>query len=73
MNVQLWSGIAAVIVSLGIGFYFQNRRTDDLRSETNSRFAAIDKRFDDLKDWLRSEFRRLEERIEHVERPVLKG
>jgi hypothetical protein len=66
---QFWSGIAAVIVSLGIGMYFQNRRTDDLRSEMNARFGSIDKRFDDLKDWLRSEFKRLDERMEH---PLIK-
>ncbi|HXJ96112.1 MAG TPA: hypothetical protein VMT20_25005 [Terriglobia bacterium] len=76
MNQILWAlvaqtgvivaGCVVIILHNNARFSAIDKRIDDLRSEMNHRF-------DDLKDWIRSEVRRLEERIEHVERPVLKG
>ncbi len=41
---------AAVIIVVGylFGFYFQNRRIDDLRDSINQRFEGMNRRFDDI-------------------------
>jgi hypothetical protein len=45
---QIWISTAIIVMVLVVlGFYIQSRRIDDLRSEMNARFAAIDKRFDE--------------------------
>ncbi len=54
---------AIIIGGYALGFYFQNRRIDDLRSEINHRF-------DDFKDWIRAELRRIEERLDRLEHRV---
>ncbi len=77
---------AAVIIVVGylFGFYFQNRRIDDLRDSINQRFEGMNRRFDDinqrfgdmnqrfndLKDFIKAENSRLEDRIERLEHPV---
>jgi Tfp pilus assembly protein PilN len=84
MISQLWGAVVVIVLGYVLGFYFQSRsiahldkRIDDLRAELNHRFddlrAELNHRFDDLKDWIRSEVKRLEDRIEHVERPIIKG
>ena len=55
-----------------LGFYFQNRRMDDLRDAMNRQFDMVNHRFSDLKDFIRSEILRLEARIERLEHPVAK-
>jgi archaellum component FlaC len=78
-----WGPVVVIVLGYVIGFYFQNRRIDDLRDAINQRFAAVDarlsdlnskmdSRFADLKDFVRSEISRLEDRIERLEHPVVK-
>jgi 3-polyprenyl-4-hydroxybenzoate decarboxylase len=60
-----WGPVVIIILGSVIGFYFQNRRIDDLRDAMNGRFS-------DLKDFIKSEVSRLEDRIERIEHPVVK-
>jgi len=60
-----WGPVAVIVVGYVIGFYFQNRRIDDLRDTVNARFS-------DLKDFIKAENSRLEDRIERLEHPVAK-
>ena len=60
-----WGSVAIIIGGYLIGFYFQNRRTDDLRDTVNSRFA-------DMKDFIKSEISRVESRMERMEHPLIK-
>jgi hypothetical protein len=76
-----WGPVVVIVVGYVIGFYFQNRRIDDLRDAMNQRFSSMDARFSDLsgkmdsrfvdmKDFIKSEISRLEDRIERLEHPV---
>lgn len=60
-----WGSVAVIVGGYVLGFYFQNRRIDDLREAMNHRFS-------DLRDFIRSETLRLEARIERLEHPVAK-
>ena len=66
-----WGPVAIIVGGYLLGFYFQNRRIDDLRDSTNRRFDDNNKRLDDLRDFLKSEFKRLEDRIDRIDRPVI--
>lgn len=78
---QLWSAVAVIVAGYSLGFYFQNRRIDDLRdslrSEMNGRFADLKDLFRSeikrLEDIIRSEVKRLDDRLDRLEHPVLKG
>lgn len=52
----LWGAAAVIVAGYVMGFYFQNRRLDDLRTH-------VDKRFDDLYRYIDLRFSTLEERI----------
>ena len=67
-----WGPVVVIILGYVIGFYFQNRRIDDLRDAMNGRFSDMNGRFSDLKDFIRSETSRLEDRMERIEHPVVK-
>ncbi len=82
-----WGSVAVIVGGYVLGFYFQNRRIDDLRDTLNHRVSdlnetmnrrfsdlneAMNHRFSDLKDFIKSEVSRLEERIERLEHPVAK-
>jgi hypothetical protein len=77
MNQQvLWALVAQTAVIVLVMIFNHARfaaRIDDLRSEMNARFNAIDKRFDDLRDWMRSEFSRLEEACPKRNRTSMSG
>lgn len=66
MSGQIWAATAVIVIGYMAGFFFQNRRIDDLRS-------SMENRFDDLKDWIHSEIRRLEDRIERLEHPITRS
>lgn len=73
-----WGPVAIIVGGYLLGFYFQNRRIDDLRDSTNRRFDDnnkrlddVNKRFDDLRDLIKSEFKRLEDRIDRIDHPVI--
>ncbi len=55
-----WGPVAVIVGGYLLGFFFQNRRIDDLRDSMN-------RRFDDLRDLLKSEVKRLEERFDRVD------
>ena len=59
-----WGPVAVIVGGYLLGFFFQNRRIDDLRD-------AMNKRFDDLRDLLKSEIKRVGERIERLEHPIV--
>ena len=59
-----WGPVAVIVGGYLLGFFFQNRRIDDLRDSMN-------KRFDDLRDLVKSEVKRVEERIERLEHPIV--
>lgn len=71
-----WGPAVVIVLGYVIGFYFQNRRIDDLRDSINQRFSDLnsrmDSRFVDLKDFVKSEISRVEGRIDRLERPVAK-
>lgn len=77
MNGQIWAATAIIVIGYMAGFFFQNRRIDDLRSSLEKRNdnlrSSIENRFDDLKDWIHSEIRRLEDRIERLEHPITRS
>ena len=78
---QLWSAVVVIVAGYVLGFYFQNRRIDDLRDslrgEMNSRFAdlkdLIHSEVRRLEDLIRSEIKRLDDRLDGLEHLVLKG
>ena len=43
-----WGPVVVIVLGYVLGFYFQNRRLDDLRDSINQRFDGVDKRFDDV-------------------------
>lgn len=57
-----WGSVAVIVGGYLLGFYFQNRRIDDLRDTMNNRFS-------DLKDFIKGETSRLEDRIDRLEHP----
>jgi hypothetical protein len=65
-----WGPAVVIVLGYVIGFYFQNRRIDDLRDAMNQRFNGVDARFSDMKDFIKSEVSRLEGRIGSLEHPV---
>jgi hypothetical protein len=62
-QLSSWGPAAIIPAGYVIGFFFQNRRIDDLRDATNNRFS-------DLKDFIKSENSRLEDRIDRLEPPL---
>ena len=77
-QLSQWGPVAVIMGGYMLGFYFQNRRIDDLRDSinsrfdgVNSRFDSVNKRFDDLRDLLKSEIKRVEERIDRLEHPIV--
>ena len=50
-QLQQWAPVAIIVAGYLLGFYFQNRRVDDL-------ITRFDKRIDDLKEILRAEMAR---------------
>ena len=63
MNNQLWAATAVIVLGYIVGFYFQNKRLDDLRSEVNHRF-------DDLIRYIEARFKAVEDRLDRLEHPV---
>lgn len=70
-QLQQWGPVAIIVGGYLLGFFFQNRRIDDL-------INRIDKRIDDLKEILRAEmarnhseiltkFAEIEHRLERLE------
>lgn len=55
-----WGPTAVIVAGYLIGFYFQNRRLDDLRTH-------VDKRFDDLYRYLDVRFNEIERRLTALE------
>ena len=47
-QLQQWAAVAIIVAGYLLGFFFQNRRLDDLRD-------LVNKRLDDVKDVLRAE------------------
>ena len=72
-----WGSLAIIVGGYVLGFYFQNRRIDDLRDTVNRRITDlsvhVDARFADMKDFIKSEILRLESRIERLEHPVARA
>lgn len=74
-NEQLYLAIGipmafnAVLVAILMAY--TNSKTDGLRAEVISGFAAVNQRFDDMRDLWRAELRRVEEildaRLKHLE------
>ena len=50
-QLQQWGPVAIIVAGYLLGFYFQNRRVDDL-------ITRFDKRIDDLQEILRAEMAR---------------
>lgn len=57
---QLWLAVVVIVAGYVLGFYFQNRRIDDLRDSLRN---EINGRFADIKDLFRSEVNRLDDLI----------
>jgi len=55
-QLQQWGPVAIIVGGYLLGFFFQNRRLDDLRD-------LVNKRIDDVKDVLRAEIRASEARL----------
>jgi hypothetical protein len=64
---QVWTILVPVLGLMVSGFFFGNRRLDDLRADMNARFATVDVRFSefrqDLRD-LRQEFTGLRQEVQ---------
>ncbi len=47
-----WTQVLAIVLpvmfAIVIGLFYNNRRLDDLRTDTNKRFDDVNKRFDDV-------------------------
>jgi len=43
-----WGPVLVIVLGYVMGFYFQNRRIDDLRDAVNHRFDEVNHRFDQV-------------------------
>ena len=72
MNNQLWAATAVIVLGYIVGFYFQNKRLDDFRSEVDHRFAEVNHRFDDLIRYIEARLKAIEDRLDRLEHPVVR-
>lgn len=76
-QLQQWGPVAVIVAGYLLGFYFQNRRIDDLRDSLSKRMDdlrdAMNRRFDHMDARMNLRFDATNERIARLEHPLIKG
>jgi uncharacterized protein (DUF2164 family) len=76
-QLQQWGPVAVIVAGYVLGFYFQNRRIDDLRDSMGKRMDdlrdAMNRRFDDTNARINVRFDAMNERIDRLEHPLING